>query len=199
MQKLFELSKWERVEAGEVVTFPGENVRRVRLEVSAPLRAIMTLVSAGRTVETVVAGRDVIELTAEGPLEVSASEGLYWYSADGKDWSVAPVDDTTFTQIVERRVRNPEMEYMMYLQQVNMEKRLASQAADYERLLKASTDRRDAELERRRLADEARSKRAEEAVAASGDGGGATEPPSGGGTSAEGASKSPRKGGGADG
>lgn len=199
MQKLYELSKWSRVEAGEVITFPGENVRRVRLEVSAPLRTILTLASAGKTVETVVFGREVIELTAEGPLEVTSMEGLFWYSADGKDWSVAPVDDTTFTQIVERRIRNPEMEYMMYLQQVNMEKRLAAQAADYERLLKASTDRRDAEHERRRVAEEARVKRAEDARAASGDGGSQPEPADGGGAVPEGGVKPPRRGGAADG
>lgn len=195
MQKLFDVSKWRRAEAGEVLTFAGEGTRRVRLELSAPLRAILTVVNGSSIVETVVSGRDVVEFTAEGEFAISASEGLFWYTADGQDWSVAPVDDTTFTQIVERRVRNPEIEYMMYVQQMNMEKRLASQAADYERLIAAADARRDAQRERERVADEARAKRVEDASAGSG-GDDVLAPPSGsqGGGSPSG-DKPPGKGG----
>lgn len=175
MQRLFDLAKWGRLEAGEVLSVVGEGVRRVRLELSAPVRTIVTVATAGSVIETIVAGRDVVEFFADGAFEFSAYEGLFWYTADGQDWSVAPVEDTTFTKIVERRVRNPEVEYMMALAQQNMEKRLAEQAKSYETLIEASVARADARRER---ADRLAAERA--AAASAGSGGGASVEPTAG-------------------
>ena len=148
MQKFNELSKWQRLAAGEVATFASSAVRRVRLDINSPGHAEMTIEQDGAAFVFHVHGREVVEFVAEGPFALHSSEDVWIYTADGKDWSVQPVDDTTFTKIVERRERNPQVEYMMALANENMERRLAEQARSYDALLAA----RDARAEQRAAA-----------------------------------------------
>lgn len=166
MQKFYELSKWQKLVAGEVATFASTAVRRVRLEVNSPGHAEMSIEQGKAAFVFHVFGRDVVEFVAEGAFALYASEDVWIYTADGKDWSVAPVDDTTFTRIVERRERNPQLEYMMAIANQNMERRLAEQARSYDALLAA----RDARAERRLLlaADQLAPERAALAGAANG-------------------------------
>lgn len=136
MQRLFNLSKWRVVTEGELIRYEREHPRTVRFEVNSPELVRLDLIEDGRepTFLARIQGRDIIEFSADGSFEITVSGGeCYFYTVEGDDWSVEPVDDRTFTKIVERRQRNPEMEYMMQVQQLNMEKRLAAQAAELER------------------------------------------------------------------
>ena len=136
MQRLFNLSKWRVVSEGELIRYEREHPRTVRFEVNAPNLVRLDLIEDGRDPMFLarVIGRDVIEFSADASFEITVDGGdCYFYTVEGDDWSVEPVDDRTFTKIVERRQRNPELEYMMAVQQQNMEKRLAAQADELER------------------------------------------------------------------
>lgn len=136
MQRMFNLSKWRVVTEGELIRYEREHPRTVKFEVNAPNLVRLDLIEDGREPVFLarVIGRDVIEFSADGSFEVTVSGGeCFFYTVEGDDWSVEPVDDRTFTKIVERRTRNPELEHMMYVQQMNMERRLEEQAAELER------------------------------------------------------------------
>lgn len=136
MQRMFNLSKWRVVTEGEMIRFESSHPRTVRLEVNSPDRAKLLLHEEERDpcFLAVVNGRDAIEFSADGTFEITVTgSDVYFYTAEGDDWSVEPVDGRTFTRIVERRSRNPEMELMMHMAMTNMERRLDQQAAELER------------------------------------------------------------------
>lgn len=136
MQRMFNLSKWRAAGAGEIIRFESDRPRTVRLEVNTPEIALLELHEDGREPCFLarVEGRDTIEFSADGSFEISCdTSDVYFYTAEGDDWSVEPVDGRTFTRIVERRSRNPEMEMMMHMAMRNMEQRLDAQAAELER------------------------------------------------------------------
>lgn len=137
MQRMFNLTKWRWMTDGEVMTFAGSGARLVKLEVNSPDKCRLFITHGGKTEFLAqVEGRDTIEFSIEGPFEVVAIGGeLAFYTADGADWSVEPVDDQTFTRIVERKMRNPELELMMALANRNMEKRLEAAQRETERRL----------------------------------------------------------------
>jgi len=148
MQRMFNLAKWRTITEGEMIAFATERPRQVRLEVNSPDR-VRLFVQEGTNEPAFLArveGRDTIEFSADGPFELTVTGGdCAFYTADGDDWSVAPVEDTTFTKIVERRMRNPELEYMMAMSHRNMEVRLEQQAIEMERRFERSLALRDAE------------------------------------------------------
>lgn len=150
MQKLFNLAKWRSLEEGEFVEFANPRPRNVRLEVNAAQETRLYISHAGDDDQTFLAlikGRDILEFASEGAFSIMADGGaVAFYTADGEDITVAPVDPLSYTRIVERRQRNPEIEHMMHMVQLNVEKRLAKQAADFELRLAAESRiaRRDA-------------------------------------------------------
>lgn len=140
MQRMFNLSKWRVVSEGELIRYERDHPRTVRFEVNAPNLVRLDLIEDGREPVFLarVIGRDVIEFSADGSFDITVDGGeCFFYTVEGDDWSVEPVDDRTFTRIVERRSRNPELEHMMYMQQINMERRLEAQAAELERRFSA--------------------------------------------------------------
>lgn len=150
MQKMYNLSKWSKLEEGEIMTFSDTRQRTVRLEVNSGSEVQLFLGYEGQDMEffALVKGRDVIEFSAEDAFSITADGGpVAIYTADGDDWSVAAVDPLSFTRIVERRIRNPDMDRMMFEMQINMEKRFAQQNADFELRLnhERRLARRDAE------------------------------------------------------
>lgn len=151
MQRFYNLDKWQKIGEGEVITFTDTRPRTVRVEVNAPDDTGIFIFEGdskdGQFLAR-VCGRDVLEFSPNDKFALVADGECYIYTADGQNWAMAPVDDMSFTRIVERKQRNPELERMMYEMQYNLEKRLAKQAEDFE--LKLARDRRLA----RRDADE---------------------------------------------
>lgn len=147
MQRMFNLDKWRYLAQGEVIRFTSDRPRTVRLEVNAEDKCKFFVAEGAEdpVFLAVVEGRDALEFSAQGEFDLLVTGGsAAIYTADGDDWSVAEVDGATFTKIVERRMRNPELEYMMFVQNQNMEKRLAQQADELQRRFEASAAERDA-------------------------------------------------------
>lgn len=140
MQRMFNLDKWRVVAEGEMISFSGDRPRTVRLEVNCEDRTKFYVEEHGfePAFLAVVEGRDALEFSANGPFDLLVMGGTAAvYTADGDDWSVSEVDGETFTRIVERKVRNPELELMMYQAQQNAEARFAAQSEELERRLTA--------------------------------------------------------------
>lgn len=147
MQRIFNLDKWRTILEGEFIEFLSDRPRTVRLEVNARDRVRLFVQQEGGEPAflAIVEGRDTVEFSANGAFDLYVEGGeCAVYTADGDDWSVAEVDAVTFTKIVERRIRNPELELMMAITRQNMETRLAAQSAEMERRFEATLARRDA-------------------------------------------------------
>lgn len=153
-QQMMNLSKWKWLTEGELARFTGIKPRAVRLDVNAPDKIKMFIrYDDGEPVFlALVEGRDRIEFGVDGAFDLYIEGGeCAFYTVDGSDWSVEKVDHRSFTRIMERRVRNPELEKLMHLQQVNLERRLAQQERDFEKRLER---RLNVERDIRRRAEE---------------------------------------------
>lgn len=76
-------------------------------------------------------GRDVVEFVAGGDVKITTDDDdVYFYTAENEPTFTINEDAEVFTQIAQRAARNPEMEHMLYLQQINMERRFAQQEAE---------------------------------------------------------------------
>lgn len=145
MQRIFNLDKWRTITEGEAIRFAGKwGERVIRLEVNARDKVRLFVQEDGDEPAflALVEGRDLIEFTAKAGFDLMVDGGeCSFYTADGQDWSIADVGEETFTKIVERRQRNPELELMMAMAQRNMEERLATQGQELERRFQAALDR----------------------------------------------------------
>lgn len=141
--QLMDLRKWFHLDQGEVAEFHKENARTVRIDINTPVSTLLYIKQKGDKEEqflAVVYGRDRIEFSVDGPFDLWSDTGELWfYTVDGADFTVSVVDHASFTRIVERRVRNPELEFMMHTMYQNMERRLAATADE----LKEQYERRE--------------------------------------------------------
>lgn len=135
--KLMDLTKWRVLEEGQMIHFEKSTPRTVRIDVNAP-DAIKVFAKETETPEQEifvanVYGRDTLEFSVNGAFDLTAVGGeMWWYTIDGQNLAMDAVDDRSFTRVVERRQRNPELEYMMQMMQLNMERRLAHVAQETE-------------------------------------------------------------------
>lgn len=151
MQRIFNVDKWTVIEPGQVLEFPMERPRLVRVEVNSPDAANLYLIDqAGEAFHLArVCGRDTVEFVSPGAFSLSAADGaISVYTVDGTSGHRTVEAPQSFTTIVERRRRNPELEAMMRMVNQNMEKRLAQTAEE----LRLQYVRREEEAARRRAA-----------------------------------------------
>lgn len=135
MIKLNELTRWRALAQGEVLTLPEGNSRRIRLEVNSPGRAPFYIVDSPTQMRFLAApvGRDVIEFIADGEISITTGgDDVFVYTAELEPTFTVIEDAEVFTQIAVRAARNPDMEHMMYLQQQNVERRMAQLQAEME-------------------------------------------------------------------
>lgn len=153
MIKLNNLDKWQFLGDGEVMHFAKDEPRTVRVDFNAPQGAMLTLKEVGvedsAGFDVRLSGRDVLEFSVNGKFDVYTDNGLWFYTADSSDWSVENVDHASLTRVVERRVRNVEMEHMMYLAQLNIERRMAAQFKELEQQYERDTRKREAAAAKR--------------------------------------------------
>lgn len=145
MQRMFNLDKWDRLAEGQSLKFINDRPRTVRLEVNAPVKSALYVVDHTGEVHflALVEGRDTIEFSSGGAFELTVEGAdVLVYTADGADISNKIVAPKIFTKIVERRRRNPELEYMAAVMQRNMERNLEKQWAEREQTLLRSIEAR---------------------------------------------------------
>lgn len=133
--KLRNVTKWKLLSAGGVLSLPKDEPRLIRLEVNCVGDTRIDVIS-GDAVIFLWAGQglETIEFAVPGPCEVVfTSEAEVFYATDDSgEAGVSDMEETPFTTIMSRRVRNPQMELMMFKMQQNIERRLDQQRAEYD-------------------------------------------------------------------
>ena len=133
MIKLDSLSRWNRLAKGSVLTLAGDAQRRIRLQVNSPKRSSLFIVNDDGEPVFLAApdGRDVVEFAACGDVRLTTDdEDVFVYTAENEPTFTIIEDAEIFTKIAERSARNPDLEHMMYLQQINMDRRFAQMQHD---------------------------------------------------------------------
>lgn len=120
------LSQWFLCESGKSIDLPGQR-RNVRIALICAGRApvAVTDLSVGTmTIIGYVEGLQEFVFGVQGHCQVSVdSEADVYYRTDDGDVTCVEYDNEPFVTSMERRVRNPQLEYLMYLQEQNQEKR----------------------------------------------------------------------------
>lgn len=139
MQRIFNWDDWNTLVDGGEADFDGTHERRVVLEVNAEDKVRLYVEEEGTWhFLALVEGRDEVHFAVGGGFALRCEGGTaHFKTAETADWSVEPVDDTTFTTLMERRIRNPDLELMMYQANLNVERRIAEQREEFERRLSA--------------------------------------------------------------
>lgn len=133
MIKLDSLSRWAHLKKGDVLTLHGGAQRRIRLEVNSPKRSSLYFVNDdGETIFLAAPDRrDVVEFAAGGNVRLTTDDDdVFIYTSEREPTFTIIEDAVVFTKIAERSARNPDLEHMMYLQQINMDRRFAQMAND---------------------------------------------------------------------
>lgn len=138
MQRIQDVKKWKHVAAGSAMNFENIAERRLRLDVNAAGKATLFYVDGDgeTTLLGLVEGRDVIEFaTHGGSFSIEVADADVWvYTIDGEDVSFANEAAQTFTKIMERRTRNPDLEMMHYMMRRNQQMFMEAQNAQFQRL-----------------------------------------------------------------
>lgn len=156
MQRILSLYDWRHLPVGSAASIETDllHQRSVRLRVNAP--SPMALYIQQDDVEDLtflayIVGLDEIQFEVQGGYRLIAQDGDVWIDTqDGSIPSVEPVSPDSFTQIVERRVRNPELELMERKMQENIERRMAAMYANVTQTIAM----KDAEIAAARKASE---------------------------------------------
>lgn len=146
-QKLYDLSRWVRMSPGKAHRFRGVKPRTVTVEVNAPQESAIYLGDHDGELHflALVKGRDKLEFGAEGPFELMTNEGdVFIYSSDGDAVHSELDAPESFVKVMQRRVRNPELEAMMRTMQSNFQRQLEKQMGHYDQLIARSLDARAA-------------------------------------------------------
>lgn len=172
VKRLHNLSKWRELKAGDGIEFVGERDRRVRIEFNTETATRLHLVHGDDddtqvTFVTVVEGFDVVEFTAPGNCVLAAtSDGEVWYFTNEGDVEATDRQAVSFTKVMNRRARNPELERMMWKMEQNIAARMTVMEAELEARYAATGQRYDPDTGE-----------VEDDEVGGGDTGGDTEPP----------------------
>lgn len=147
MQRIFNVDKWVVIEPGKVLEYPNERPRLVRVEVNSADVANLYLVDAGGEAFHLarICGRDTVEFVSPGAFGLTAADGaLSVYTVDGTTGHRTVEAPESFTTIVERRRRSPEIDAMMRMMHSNMERRLSQTAQELQEQYERRERERDA-------------------------------------------------------
>lgn len=148
MQRILSVYDWQKLPIGEafVIASDIEHQRTVRLRVNAPVALSLYLQQLDIVDDIFLAtvhGMDEIQFEVLGGYKLYATgtvpgEELWFDTLDGSRPDVEPVDSTSFTNIVQRQVRNLDQEIMEFKRDQNIQNRmnvlLEAQAAQLARL-----------------------------------------------------------------
>lgn len=140
--KLESLSRWNHLAPANslILETRERGVRRIRISVNSPGLARFFVVLDGKERFLATVDRcDTIEFYAEGVVEVvTTDENVFVHTAEHEPTHIRVTDPVIFTRIANRKARNPDLEHMMHLMHVNLEKRLARAEADADLRVKAA-------------------------------------------------------------
>lgn len=129
MIKLDSLSRWHNLKKGDVLTLYGDTFRRVRLNVNSPGLARLYIVNGDGEMSFLATTerRDVVEFAHGGDICITTEDDdVSFYTAENEPTFTIIENAEVFTQIATRAARNPDLEHLMYLQEVNMQRRFAA-------------------------------------------------------------------------
>lgn len=135
MPKLDSLDRWIALPVGSRLTLPGDAPRRIRLNVNSPGLTPLYIVTPDGEVRFLASAycRDTIEFAAGGNVVImTETEHVSVYSAENEPTFTVIENAESYTQIANRAARNPDLEYIEFMQNQNMERRLAALAAEIE-------------------------------------------------------------------
>ena len=139
MQRLHNVKKWNHVAAGSAMNFEETKERKLRLDVNSAGPATLFYVDGDgeATLLGLVHGRDVLEFaTHGGTFSIAVEDNDVWvHTIDGENIAYVAADAVTFTKLVERRTRNPEVEMMRREMQTNFQRLLDAQKNELVRVL----------------------------------------------------------------
>ncbi|RWD68350.1 hypothetical protein [Mesorhizobium sp.] len=148
IQKLGDLSRWRVHNEKEAIFFSDHKVRTIRLDVraAAPVHVYLHTNADGVVVDEFLtllpAGLSAVEFLGNGCSLVLDSTGpVSYFSPEVEAIWHENVEEETFTTIANRRERNPEVEWMEFLMQQNINSRMAAMDAEFERRMQALEER----------------------------------------------------------
>lgn len=131
MQRILSVYDWQRLPSEEQIVInsdvPGQRLVRLRVNAPAPVALYVQLPDIVDPVFLAqVNGLDMIEFNVEGSYKLFAFGGELWFDTlDGTRADVEAVDPTSYTSIVERKARNPELEIMERKMAENLDRRMS--------------------------------------------------------------------------
>lgn len=138
--KIHNLDKWSVLAAGEVLELPGRHLRTIRVEVNCegPTKW-QALIGEDRVFLGLVTGHEIIEFMASGEVSLVplGEHDVWFFTNDGDRVSASKPNAVSFVGPMNRKVRNPSLEKMMFKMQQNMTRRLARQEAEMNARLEA--------------------------------------------------------------
>jgi len=133
--KLGYIEQWEVV--GEGFFLPEEKPRRVKIDVNVEGTAKFyghgkdgVIFYLGQ-----VTGRNTLELAVDGSLKVTAEGSDAWFKCQEVHQRPKATANETFTKVANRKERNPELERMMHIMTLNVDKRMAQMQSDHEKAI----------------------------------------------------------------
>lgn len=138
--RLFNLTDWEYLKPGSILKLDGAEGRLVRIEfnVEAPTSLHLVQPDNKHVFLAVVMGLDVVEFRAPAEVHVVASsDGEVWYFTNHGQQITAETDGPTFTKLMTRAERNPELERIMWAAEQRARRREAQMAAEFDARLAA--------------------------------------------------------------
>lgn len=143
--RIFNPAQWAVLKPGETLVLDGEN-RRVVIEFNCPEPTRVDLVRSRKDLDGTfvneglvflrnVEGYGKVEFYAgDGSEVVCTSDGdVFYKTVEGKELAMR-FETQSFTQITQRKARNPELERMMWKMEQNITRRIESQREEWERL-----------------------------------------------------------------
>ena len=153
--KLNKIENWQKLPKGGL-ELPDSSDRQVKIEVNSEGTTRLTVKTAiGEFFLATVVGKDVLDFRVKGACKISASGDAAWFICDETNRPVVHHDaPTTFTKIVERAPRNPELELMMAKVNQSVDRRISQlEQASAAKLKKADARAAAAEAALRKSAE----------------------------------------------
>ncbi|MER8450127.1 hypothetical protein NKG60_08985 [Mesorhizobium sp. M1428] len=147
--RMGDLNRWSPVKSGQAINLDGRKTRTVRLDLRASDAAdwMVEWVNKDGVVTTeflclTPAGNSTIELLASEEMRLVPlfpKDASMHFSSSEFDFIHVEGDPESFTKIAHRRERNPEVEYMNFMMQQNIDARMRDMDAEIERRIAGIT------------------------------------------------------------
>ncbi|RWD33335.1 MAG: hypothetical protein EOS22_00865 [Mesorhizobium sp.] len=147
IQKLGDLARWRHHDE-KAIFFADHKVRTIRLDVraAAPVHVYLHTNADGELLDEFLTvlpvGLSSLEFLSGGCSLVLDSTGpVVYFTPEIEAVSFENVEEETFTTIANRRERNPEVEWMEFLMNQNINSRMAAMDAEFERRMRVIEER----------------------------------------------------------